>query len=434
MDDAQGGGTRGSGAEELILRTVAAHAESLLRTARRFSICPDDAQDAYQRALEIFMVHAERLDAAHAAGWLHVVVKREAQAIRKSRQKLVASDDVDMDAHEARSLPTPEERLATFDLIGRSAEALQRLKPQELRALWLRAQGHSYNDIGAMTGWSYTKVNRCLTEGRRSFLKRYANIESGAECQQWLPTISAMVDGEATPEQVVQLRPHLRNCPGCRATLRALQDSAEPLAAILPIPLVAISATADAGDHVSNVLMRLYEMVAGGIHDRAATSVLKAQAIIETSAAGKAAAIAGAAAAVAGGGYATVERTAGVRQAERPVKVQRAINRVESRAQQRDPPAVLTRPGVARRRIVHDRSQPTRSPRQPRTEFRSVSRQNDPPRAPEFEAPYQRLGGASNSAIRARTAARAVHETTPPEPAPEFARPAAPAPAPEFGP
>ena len=49
-------------------------------------------------------------------------------------------------------MPTPEERLASFDLVGRSAEALQRLKPQELRALWLRAQGHSYNDIGATDG------------------------------------------------------------------------------------------------------------------------------------------------------------------------------------------------------------------------------------------------------------------------------------------
>ncbi len=140
MHDAEGRGTRGRAAEELILRTIAAHADSLLRTARRFSLCPDDAQDAYQRALEIFMGHAERLDSARAAGWLHVVVKREAQAIRRSRQKLVARDDIDLDAHEARTVPTPEEQLASFDLIGRSAEALQRLKPQELRALWLRAQ------------------------------------------------------------------------------------------------------------------------------------------------------------------------------------------------------------------------------------------------------------------------------------------------------
>ena len=307
MDDAQGGGTRGSAAEELILRTVAAHADSLLRTARRYSLCPDDAQDAYQRALEIFMGHAERLDPARAGGWLHVVVKREAQAIRRSRQKLVASDDVNLDGHEARSLPTPDERLAAFDRMRRSAEALQRLKPQELRALWLRAEGHSYNEISALTGWSYTKVNRCVTEGRRSFLARYADIESGAECERWLPVISAMIDGEAKPEQLIDLRPHLRNCPGCRATLRALQDSSAPLAALLPVPLAVV--TANTGDQVTSLLTRLYEMIAGGLHDRAATSLTKVQAVVETTAAGKAAAIAGAAAAVASGGYATVERS-----------------------------------------------------------------------------------------------------------------------------
>jgi len=140
MDNADGGGND-RGAEELILRTVAAHAESLLRTARRHSLCLDDAQDAYQRALEIFMANAERLDPARAPAWLHVVVKREAQAIRRARQRLVTADEVDLDAHESASLPTPEERLLTFDMLTRSAEALQRLKPHELRALWLKAQG-----------------------------------------------------------------------------------------------------------------------------------------------------------------------------------------------------------------------------------------------------------------------------------------------------
>lgn len=307
MDD-MGRGGRGSGAaEELILRTVAAHADSLLRTARRYSICVDDAQDAYQRALEIFMTHADRLDPARAAGWLHVVVKREALAIRRSRKKLVGSSDVNLDAHEAPRLPTPDEQLLTFDMINRSAEALQRLKPQELRALWLKAQGHSYNDIGAITGWSYTKVNRCLTEGRRSFLQRYAGIESGAECRRWMPVISAMVDGEATPEQILELRPHLRNCPGCRATLKALRDSSAPLSAVLPVPLAA--AATGGSEQISNLVLRAYEAVAGGLHERAVHSVTKAQAAIEAAAAGKVAAVAASAAAVAGGGYATVERT-----------------------------------------------------------------------------------------------------------------------------
>jgi RNA polymerase sigma factor (sigma-70 family) len=305
LAEGQAGSRRGRAAEDLILRTVAAHAESLLRTARRHSLCADDAQDAYQRALEIFMTHAERLDASGAAGWLHVVVKREAQTIRRSRARCVPSHDVDFDAHEARSVPTPDERLAAVDLVGRAAEALQRLKPQELRALWLRAQGHSYNEISALTGWSYTKVNRCLTEGRRSFLSRYATIESGAECERWLTVLSAIVDGEATSEQLVELRPHLRNCPGCRATLRALQDSSQPLSAVLPVPLAAVLA---GEDQLANIVTRLYETLVGGFHERAVYSLTKAQSAVEAASAGKLAAVAASAAAVAGGGYATVER------------------------------------------------------------------------------------------------------------------------------
>src|SRR5690349_3545043 len=161
MDDSQGESPRTRAAEELILRTIAAHADSLLRTARRHSICIDDAHDAYQRSIEIFMAHAQRLDAGRAAGWLHVVVKREAQAIRRSRQKLLLSTELDVDGQEA-NLPSPEEQMLRFDKISRSAEALKRLKPHELRALWLRAQGHSYSEIGALTGWTYSKVNRCL--------------------------------------------------------------------------------------------------------------------------------------------------------------------------------------------------------------------------------------------------------------------------------
>ena len=421
MDDAKGGGKGRGAAEELILRTVAAHADSLLRTARRFSLCPDDAQDAYQRALEIFMGHAERLDPARAAGWLHVVVKREAQAIRRSRQKLVATDDVNLDQHEARSAPTPEERLASFDLIGRSAEALQRLKPQELRALWLRAQGHSYNDIGAMTGWSYTKVNRCLTEGRRSFLERYADIESGAECARWLPVISAMVDGEATSEQLVDLRPHLRNCPGCRATLRALQDSSAPLAAVLPIPLAVM--TADAGDQVSNFITRVYELVAGGLHDRAATSFTKVQALVETTAAGKAAAIAGAAAAVAGGGYATVERSLVEGRVERPVSSQGSRDSPRPAKNAAPHSAVVASMSPRRKAVV------TTGISRRRGEFRSIAQAKSDSPAPEFRPGSERLH-ANASVVAPNVVAQSQPRRTP---SPEFQTQSFPS-APEFGP
>lgn len=417
LADGRAGGRRGRAAEDLILRTVAAHAESLLRTARRHSLCPDDAQDAYQRALEIFMGHAERLDGGNAAGWLHVVVKREAQTLRRSRQKLVASHEVDLDAHEARSLPTPEERLATVDLVDRAAEALQRLKPQEVRALWLRAQGHSYNEICALTGWSYTKVNRCLTEGRRSFLSRYVTIESGAECQRWLPVLSAMVDGEASSEQVVDLRPHLRNCPGCRATLRTLQDSAQPLSAVLPVPLAAVLT---GEDHLTTIVTRFYETVVGGFHERAITSFTKAQTAVEAASGGKLAAVAASAAAVAGGGYATVERAVPHREADKPVKVSQQpkpdTSAVTAPAVAPPPPAVRTAPKRAVPRTVSEFSSSTRKTRSASPEFKQ-------------SAPRETLFTRAAASAGSPASAPAATPSRGPS-APEFRGPAA---APEFG-
>src|SRR5919197_6671035 len=63
-------------AEGLVLELVGSQADSLLRVARRYSLCADDAHDAYQRGLEILMRHAARLDPDRAAGWLHTVVNR----------------------------------------------------------------------------------------------------------------------------------------------------------------------------------------------------------------------------------------------------------------------------------------------------------------------------------------------------------------------
>ncbi|MDX6664197.1 MAG: hypothetical protein QOG68_403, partial [Solirubrobacteraceae bacterium] len=223
-------------AQSLVLEVLRVHADSLLRVARRHSLCADDAQDAYQRAVEIFLRHAASLEAGDAHKWLHTVTKHEAMRVRAGRTRNVAGEDVDLDVHEAPSLPTPDEHVASFDRMTRSAEALQRLKPQELRALWLRAQGHSYDEIAAITSWSYTKVNRCITEGRRSFLDRYADIGSGAECRRWEGVLSALVDGEAAAADVTAVRPHLRNCPACRAHVRALREGTAGLAAVLPVP------------------------------------------------------------------------------------------------------------------------------------------------------------------------------------------------------
>jgi RNA polymerase sigma factor (sigma-70 family) len=297
-------------ARELVLRVISQHADSLLRTARRHSLCADDAQDAYQRTMEIFVRRAATLDPERAHKWVHTVCKHEAMAVRAQRQQLVSSDEPDLDREEARHVPSPEERMVSFDRLRRSAEALQRLKPHELRALWLKAEGFSYAEICEQTGWTHTKVNRCITEGRRAFLTRYARIEGGDECERWLPLLSAIVDGEATPEQLLEVRPHLRHCTACRATVRDLHATSAPLAALLPVAL-APAAAAHGHERAAGLFVRLYEAVAGGVHERAASTVLKVQAAAEAASAGKLAAIAASAAAIAGGGAAVVNGAGG---------------------------------------------------------------------------------------------------------------------------
>ena len=210
--------------QERIAAIVGRHGDLLLRVARGYSLCADDAHDAVQRALEIYMRRVESLDPATELAWLKVVVKHEALAVRRGRAG-VAGEELDLDAVPAAEQRTVEERLESSERVERSAEVMRRLKRDEARALMLKAEGLSYNEIGERLGWTYTKVNRCITEGRRRFMKLYEELETGAECERLAPTLHALAAGSASAEALLELRPHLRNCAGCRATVRALHAS-----------------------------------------------------------------------------------------------------------------------------------------------------------------------------------------------------------------
>src|SRR3954447_25133664 len=222
--------------------------------------------------------------------------------LRSQRLRVVGGEAAEMDEHESWALRTTDEHIASFDLMERSAEALRRLKPQERRALWLRAEGHSYQEIAEITSWSYTKVNRCITEGRRSFLARYADIATGAECRRWEPVLSAIVDGEASAADVARARPHLRHCPACRQRLRTLREGSAGLAAVFGVPTALAAGGGEPGE--PGLLSRVFESLFGSLHERLAVSAAKLQSGIEAAVPTKVAVVAASAAAVAGGGVA----------------------------------------------------------------------------------------------------------------------------------
>ena len=129
-----------------------------------------------------------------------------------------------------------------------------------------------------------------MTEGRRAFVERVAGIESGAECERLAPLLSKLADGEAGAEDLAALRPHLRGCLTCRATLREYRGAPSRIAALVPLL---------AGPHaLGRLLQRLQALIVRG-HDSLvhAADVASAQ---------KLAAAAAATAALAGGGVATV--------------------------------------------------------------------------------------------------------------------------------
>ena len=155
---------------------------------------------------------------------MRVVVKHEALAVRRGRAA-VSGEEVDLDAVPAVAQRSVEERFESSERVERSAEVMRQLKRDEARALMLKAEGLSYTEIGERLGWTYTKVNRCITEGRKRFMRLYEELETGVECERLAPTLHALAQGTANSEALLELRPHLRSCAGCRATVRALHAS-----------------------------------------------------------------------------------------------------------------------------------------------------------------------------------------------------------------
>ncbi len=164
----------------------------------------------------------------------------------------------------------------------------------------LKAEGFSYREICAMTGWSYTKVNRLLTEGRRAFLRRVSGIQRGADCARYEPLLSALADGEASAEDLATLRPHMQTCLSCRAALREFRAAPERVAGVLP-PVAIVAA--DGGGPLRSLL----ESALAAAQHKGTMMGERLNAAAELAAGQKVAVVAASAAALAGGGTAIDE-------------------------------------------------------------------------------------------------------------------------------
>jgi RNA polymerase sigma factor (sigma-70 family) len=155
----------------------------LLRQARHHSRRLEDAEDALGDACVQFLRFYDGRSGNDALRWMMVVVKRCAWAIGRRAKTREARQFVSSTEQIVDELATVvrEERSGPAELVERSEETarvvelIEGLKPDERTALVLFGLGCSYAEIGQLRGWSATKVNRCISEGRaqvRELLER----------------------------------------------------------------------------------------------------------------------------------------------------------------------------------------------------------------------------------------------------------------------
>jgi RNA polymerase sigma factor (sigma-70 family) len=150
----------------------------LLRIAAKNAASHADAEEAVNEAFASFIRAFDPDGGAPPLAWLTLTLKRECWA--KSRRQHLdrnSGQKVAMNP-EGRSFSVesiPSGAADPAQLVERVQEArteLAQLKPAERRAISLIAAGYSYREVGEITGWSHTKLNRCLAEGRAALRER----------------------------------------------------------------------------------------------------------------------------------------------------------------------------------------------------------------------------------------------------------------------
>jgi RNA polymerase sigma factor (sigma-70 family) len=194
---------------------VARRGAEIRATARGYAATPEDAEDAYQRGLEILLTKAPSTSDSDLVPWLKTVLKHEAFSVRRHRERHAPVTDDGELGDRATPTTITADQAERYERLRQGAETLGQLKPQERRALLLRAQGYSYAEICAITGWTYTKVYVQPGPSRRT--RRLAAVASARKSpvgRVLLPrdldspavrsVTPAMDEGEARTQRVVR--------------------------------------------------------------------------------------------------------------------------------------------------------------------------------------------------------------------------------------
>lgn len=221
-----------------------AGAPGLLRYAARFAPSLEDAEDAYQRGMEVALTKGPIGTQDEFIAWLHVVIRNEATTMARRRgRETPAGDDiqvaVDSRGHEAREPAAVAEWRERYRTLQ---DAMTSLNEAERVCLLLRTAGVSRAEIGSMTGYTDRKVERSIVRARKRLHAWHLDLARGEKCQKVQDALERVADHEADDRERRMVSRHVRHCGACRATLRARRETNAGITVLVPVAVVGAAA------------------------------------------------------------------------------------------------------------------------------------------------------------------------------------------------
>lgn len=219
-----------------------AGAPGLIRYAARFTRSIEDAEDVYQRSMEIALTRAPVTDAAGFSSWIHVVIKNEALAIADAQRREQPVPDQDLEATITRdreaNASAPDAVMEWRERYRAIHDAMCGLTHPQRTCLILRSAGMSRPEIAAITGYSERKIHRSIIEARSRLHAWEIRMAAGEECDRAGELIDMTMDERATRRERRALSRHLHHCHACRLRYRNRRDQVRALGSMVPVALI----------------------------------------------------------------------------------------------------------------------------------------------------------------------------------------------------
>lgn len=145
--------------------------------ARRARTAPDVVDDACATAWTKLLRRPDVVLNVHGRAWLITVAVHEAWQLHERRAQetpvgpfarpSTGDDDFVAEPVDAVGVDVETQAIDRAQL-SEDLAAFLTLKPRERQTLYLQAVGYRYAEICELTGFTYTAVNRYITEGRRA--------------------------------------------------------------------------------------------------------------------------------------------------------------------------------------------------------------------------------------------------------------------------